>query len=151
MVGSMNATIGSSMYLNLPVRDVDAARQFWTRAGVRISEDYSDEHAVALGFSDHVFVMLLHRDFYATFLAGRPVADPHTASGAIACLDAASKQEVDAFVDAAVAAGATEVPAPEPNPAQEMIDAGMMYGRTFTDPDGHQWEILWMSDQMPAG
>lgn len=59
--------------------------------------------------------------------------------------------DVDAFVDAAVAAGGTEVPPADPNPAQGMIDAGLMYGRTFTDLDGHSWEILWMSDQMPEG
>ncbi|MDI3330311.1 MAG: VOC family protein [Micrococcus sp.] len=147
----MSTGIGTTMYLNLPIRDVSAAREFWTSVGVRIAEDYSDEHAVSLDFSEHVVAMLLDRDFYATFLNGRPVADPHTASGAIVALDAASRRDVDAFVDAALAAGATEVPPPDPHPAQEMIDSGMMYGRTFTDPDGHQWEILWMSDQMPAG
>jgi predicted lactoylglutathione lyase len=21
---------------------------------------------------------------------------------------------------------------------------GMMYGRSFEDPDGHQWEVMWM-------
>lgn len=139
------------MYLNLPVQDVAAARTFWTGAGVDISESYSDENALALKFSDHVVVMLLQRDFFATFSSGRPIADPRAAVAASPCLEAATKQDVDAFVDAAVSAGATEVPPPDPDPAQEMIDSGMMYGRTFTDPEGHQWEILWMSDEMPAG
>lgn len=143
--------IGSSIYLNLPVQDVAAARAFWTEVGVRISEDYSDEDAVSLSLSDHVTVMLLAKDFYAGFLGGRPVADTQAVSGAIVALDAAAQENVDAFVDAAVAAGATEVPAPDPNPGQEMVDAGLMYGRTFRDLDGHQWEILWMSSEMPSG
>ncbi|MGM7669643.1 VOC family protein [Microbacterium sp. A93] len=143
--------IGTSMYLNLPTQDVAAAREFWTTVGVPISEDYSDENAVSLSFSPHVTVMLLARDFYASFLQGKPVADPHAASGAIVALDAQSKESVDPFVDAALAAGATEVPPGDPNPAQEMVDAGLMYGRTFTDPDGHQWEIIWMSSEMPEG
>lgn len=147
----MTPTIGTSIFLNLPIDDVDAARAFWSAAGVSISEAYSDENALALGFSEHVFAMLLRKDFYATFLAGRAIADTKTTSGCLICLDAASKDDVDAFVDAAVAAGGTEVPPADPNPAQGMIDAGLMYGRTFTDLDGHSWEILWMSDQMPEG
>lgn len=143
--------IGSTIYLNLPVQDVAAARAFWTEVGVPISENYSDENAVSLSLSDHVTVMLLAKDFYATFLRGRPVADTHAASGAIVALDAGTRDHVESFVNAAVAAGATEVPAPDPNPGQEMVDAGLMYGRSFTDPDGHQWEIMWMSPEMPTG
>ena len=139
------------MYLNLPISDVAAARAFWTAAGVRISEPYSNDSAVALSFSDHVMVMLLRRDFYSEFLTGRAVADTKATSGCLICLDAGSKEDVDAFVDAAVAAGAGEVPPSDPNPAQPAIDEGLMYGRTFFDPDGHSWEILWMSDQMPEG
>ncbi|WP_313817992.1 VOC family protein [Citricoccus sp.] len=150
----MNQTstgIGSNIYVNLPIQDVAAARTFWTAVGVRISEDYSDENALSLSFSPHVTVMLLTRDFYASFLNGKPVADTQAANGAIVALDAAARENVDPFVDAALAAGATEVPPSDPNPAQEMVDAGLMYGRTFTDPDGHQWEVLWMSSEMPAG
>ena len=29
----------------------------------------------------------------------------------------------------------------DPNPVQ---DHGFMYGRSFTDPDGHIWELAWM-------
>ncbi|SMY12739.1 VOC family protein [Brevibacterium jeotgali] len=147
----MSMTIGASVYLNLPISDVAAARAFWTAAGVRISEPYSNESAVALSFSDHVMVMLLRRDFYSEFLTGRAVADTKTTSSCLICLDAGSKEDVDAFVDAAVAAGGSEVPPPDPNPAQAAIDEGLMYGRTFFDPDGHSWEILWMSGQMPEG
>jgi hypothetical protein len=25
---------------------------------------------------------------------------------------------------------------------------GMMYGRSFEDPDGHHWEPMWMNPQM---
>lgn len=147
----MNTTIGTSMYLNLPIADVAASRSFWTAVGVRISEPYSNETNVALSFSEHVTVMLLRHDFYQGFLSGRTIADTKTTSGCLICLDAASKEEVDSFVDAAVAAGGTEVPPNDPNPAQEAIDARLMYGRTFSDLDGHNWEILWMSDEMPDG
>ena len=34
-----------------------------------------------------------------------------------------------------------------PTPKQ---DHGFMYGRSFEDPDGHHWEVMWMDlSQMP--
>ncbi len=28
--------------------------------------------------------------------------------------------------------------------AMDPMDHGFMYGRSFYDPDGHHWEVLWM-------
>ena len=65
-----------------------------------------------------------------------PVADARTATEAILCVSAEDRDEVDAFADAALGAGAT--------PAREAMDLGFMYGRSFHDLDGHLWEIAWM-------
>jgi hypothetical protein len=42
------------------------------------------------------------------------------------------------MVEAAAAAGGKA----DPGPKQDM--GGMMYGRSFEDPDGHHWEPMWM-------
>jgi uncharacterized protein len=147
----MTTGIGTSIYLNLPIADVGASRAFWSAVGVRISETYSDENTISVAFSDRVVAMFLQHDFYRRFLQGKEIADTRATSGCLVALDAESREAVDRFVDAAVAAGGAEVPPSDPDPAQEMIDAGLMYGRTFTDPDGHQFEILWMSPEMPEG
>ena len=44
---------------------------------------------------------------------------------------------VDAIVGKAGGAGGTI----DPTPTQ---DYGFMYGRSFEDPDGHIWEVMWM-------
>jgi uncharacterized protein len=44
----------------------------------------------------------------------------------------------DAQVEATHAAGGK----PDPTPLQDI--SGMMYGRSFEDPDGHIWEVMWM-------
>jgi uncharacterized protein len=44
-----------------------------------------------------------------------------------------------AFAAAALAAGAS--------PANEPLDHGFMYGRSFNEPDGHLWEVMWMSPE----
>jgi predicted lactoylglutathione lyase len=48
----------------------------------------------------------------------------------------ASRGEVDALMERALAAGARD--------ADKAQDHGFMYGRAFLDPDGHHWELLWV-------
>jgi predicted lactoylglutathione lyase len=53
-------------------------------------------------------------------------------------LSADSMADVDATIGKAAAAGGKA----DPGPKQEMGE--LMYGRSFEDPDGHHWEIMWM-------
>ena len=48
-----------------------------------------------------------------------------------------SREAVDAITSAAAAEGVVI----DPTPKQEY---DMMYGRSFEDPDGHIWEVMWM-------
>jgi predicted lactoylglutathione lyase len=52
-------------------------------------------------------------------------------------LSADSREDVDAMVGKAKAGGGSL----DPTPTQ---DFGFMYGRSFEDPDGHIWEVMWM-------
>jgi hypothetical protein len=67
------------------------------------------------------------------------IADARNSTKAILAVSAESREEVDAFADAALAAGAS--------PASEPMDHGFMYGRSFNDPDGHLWEVVWISPE----
>lgn len=123
------------IFVNLPVTDLDASRTFFTSMGYEFNENFCDGNALALVLGDSIVAMLLQRDLYQTFVHGRTVGDPHTTSAAIVCLSADGRDEVDAIVDRAMAAGAT---------AGDTEDHGHMYGRSFYDLDGHAWEIMWM-------
>ena len=48
-----------------------------------------------------------------------------------------SRDAVSVMVEKAANAGGKA----DPNPTQEF---GFMYGRSFEDPDGHIWEVMWM-------
>ena len=50
-------------------------------------------------------------------------------------------EESRAAVDATIAKAATAGGKLDPTPTQ---DYGFMYGRSFEDPDGHIWEVMWM-------
>ncbi|VVD87164.1 VOC family protein [Pandoraea fibrosis] len=59
------------------------------------------------------------------------------------CLSAGGREEVSELVQKATDAGGKA----DPTPAQ---DFGFMYGRSFEDPDGHIWEVMWMDpDAIP--
>ena len=81
--------------------------------------------------------MLLTKPFYATFTS-KPIGDANASSQVILALSADSPADVDKMVEAAAAAGGKA----DPGPKQDM--GGMMYGRSFEDPDGHHWEPMWM-------
>ena len=74
--------------------------------------------------------MLLVEDFFTTF-TGRAVG---AGREVVVALSASSPEEVDELVERALAAGGA--------PAQARIIDGPMYGWSFLDPDGHQWELI---------
>ncbi|MCF8608554.1 glyoxalase [Gordonia sp. HY285] len=123
------------IFVNLPVADLDASRAFFTSMGYEFNDNFCDGDALALVLGDSIVAMLLQRDVYKSFVLGKEVVDAHAASGCIVCLSAESRDEVDAVVDKAMAAGAT---------AGDTEEHGFMYGRSFFDLDGHAWEIMWM-------
>ncbi|HWH93990.1 MAG TPA: VOC family protein [Baekduia sp.] len=123
------------LFLNLPVAELPASIAFFTHLGFTFDPRFTDESATCMVVSDQAYVMLLQRDRFADF-ATKPVADATQTTEALVCVSAADRAEVDAFADAALAAGGT--------PAKEPMDHGFMYGRSFNDLDGHHWEVMWM-------
>ena len=96
---------------------------------------FTDENAACMVIGDNIFAMLLTEPFFNTFTT-KHIADTTRTASAIYALSVDSKVEVDAFMANVIEAGGVE-----PRPAQ---DHGWMYGRSFTDIDGHKWEVFYM-------
>lgn len=129
------------IFVNLPVEDLERSRRFYEAIGARNEPKFSNEAAAMMVLSDTINVMLLSKPFYSTF-TDKPIADAHTSSQVLLCVSCESASEVDRLVEAAAANGGKA----DPGPKQDM--GGMMYGRSFEDPDGHHWEPMWMDPQM---
>ncbi|MCP2279808.1 MULTISPECIES: VOC family protein [Nocardia] len=128
------------IFINLPVTDLDRSKAFYEALGWKVNQDFTDENASCIVVDDNICLMLLTREYFTTF-SKRPIADTVSATAAAYALSLSSAQEVDQLTDAAVAAGATE----EVNEEKRAQEAQVgMHGRTFIDPDGHQWEPFWM-------
>ncbi|MGY1436288.1 VOC family protein [Streptomyces reniochalinae] len=123
------------IFVNLPVKDLNRSVDFFTKCGFSFNPQFTDENATCMVVSDDIFVMLLVEPFFQSF-SKRGIPDPARASEVLVCLSADSREEVDALVDSAVAAGGGTHGEPQAE--------GPMYGRSFTDPDGHIWEVMWM-------
>lgn len=128
--------------INLPVTDLARSVAFYEAVGATRNPQFSDDTAACMVVSDTIFVMLLTHEKFKTF-SSRPIADRSTVE-ALLCLSCESKEAVLAQLDAAVKAGGV----PDPTPEQ---DHGFMYGRSYEDPDGHIWEIMWMDPAAVEG
>jgi predicted lactoylglutathione lyase len=133
------------LFLNLPVADLGASREFFAALDFEFDERFCDDGAACMVVSEQAYVMLLERDRFGEFVV-KPVADADEATALTVAVSAEDRTAVDAFAEAALAAGAT--------PAKDPQDYGFMYGRSFHDLDGHLWEVMWMdpiaAEQGPA-
>jgi len=125
------------IFINLPVRDLQAATNFYLAIGGTLNPQFSNDQASSIMFSDSIGVMLLTHQHYGQFTT-RQIGDARRDSQMLIALTAGSKDEVSATIEKGVAAGGRA----DPNPAQ---DLGFMFNRHIEDPDGNVWEFLWMN------
>ncbi|MCB2376528.1 VOC family protein [Hymenobacter sp. BT635] len=127
--------MATQIFVNLPVRDLNASIAFFTQVGFQFNQQFTDENATCMVISDTIYVMLLVQPFFQTFTT-KQIVDATTSTEVILCLSADSRAAVDALVDKALAAGGQQA-----KPIQEQ---DFMYARNFQDPDGHLWEVMYM-------
>lgn len=133
------------IFVNLPVTDLAKSMAFYEAVGAANNPAFTDETAACMVFSDVIHTMLLTHEKWATFTS-KAIPDAHTTAQVLLCVSADSRADVDAQVDKATAAGGKA----DPTPTQDYGD--FMYGRSFEDPDGHIWEVMWMDPTaIPAG
>ena len=129
------------IFVNLPVADVEAAKQFYVALGLKVNPIFTTEDCASIVVEDNIVIMLLGEQRFRDFIVN-DIADRDTTE-VLVCLSADSREAVDAMCDAALAAGAGAWKEPQ--------DHGPMYGRSFRDLDGHVIEVMWMDVQAATG
>ena len=124
------------IFVNLPVSDLERATAFYQAVGAGKNELFCDGTASCMVFSETIYAMLLTHDKFRQFTS-KKIIDAKSSCEVLICVSAESRGEVDDLVKKATSAGG----AADPTPTQ---DYGFMYGRSFEDPDGHIWEVMWM-------
>lgn len=123
------------IFVNLPIRDMQRSQAFFRALGFEFNPQFTNEQGACMVVGEDIFVMLLVEPFFRTFTK-KPVADARESTEVLVCLSCDSREEVDALVRKALAAGGKAPNAPQ--------DHGFMYGHGFEDLDGHLWELVWM-------
>lgn len=129
------------IFVNLPIENMARSQAFFRALGYEFNPEFSNEQGACLVVGENLYVMLLVKDFYQTFTS-KTIADARTTSEVLVCFSCDSREEVDALVAKALAAGGTS-----PRPVQ---DLGFMYSHSFDDLDGHSWEFVYMLDASKA-
>ena len=128
--------MSTEVFINLPVADLPRSMDFFAALGFARNPQFTDDSGACIAVSDTVSVMLLtharSRDF-----TPKAVCDTSKAVEVLLTLACESREQVDALVARALAAGGSTYDQPE--------DFGFMYTHSFLDPDGHGWGLVHMS------
>lgn len=127
--------MATSMFINLPIKDLEKSKAFFEALGWTINKQFTDETAASVVISDTIYAMLLTHDKYRQF-TDKKIVDASASSEVLIAISQDSKEAVHKLVDAAVKAGAKE--------KRPMQDYGFMISRTFDDLDDHTWEVFYM-------
>jgi uncharacterized protein len=117
--------------VTLGVADLDRSRRFYTDLGWRRGNDDAE---VVFFQAGHMVLGLWSRGSLAE--DARIPAAGSGFSGITLAYNTRTREEVDAVLAEATAAGATI-----PKPAEDTFWGG--YAGYFADPDGHLWEVAW--------
>lgn len=121
-------------FVNLPVKDLAKAREFFTAVGFEFNDQFADENTNCMVISDQAYVMLHVEPTFEVY-AEAPAADPSSAREVLVGLSADSRADVDDLISKVAAAGGS---------TGELVEQGPMYMQAFHDLDGHRWSVTYM-------
>ena len=133
----------SMIFVNLPVADVKRSTAFYEAIGATKNPQFSDDSTSCMVISDTIFVMILTHEKFRQF-SPKAIPNAHETAQVLLALSADSREAVDDMTAKAGAQGVKLDPCPQQ-------DYGFMYGRSFEDPDGHIWEVMWMDPAAVEG
>ena len=134
--------MSKQIFINLPVKDLKRSITFFKKLGFKFNPQFTDDKAACMIIGENIYSMLLLEKFFKSFTK-KKVADAKKTTEVLIAIDVKSRKDVDRMIKKAVAAGGSLYNNPQ--------DHGWMYGHSFADLDGHQWEVLYMDEsKMPA-
>jgi len=126
--------MSTKIFVNLPVKDLPKAKDFFAKLGFTFNAQFTDETAACVVVSEDIYVMLLTHPKFKEFTP-KEICDATRSTEVLVCLSCESRAKVEEQVRKAVAAGGTTY--------AEAKDHGFMFQHGFQDLDGHIWELIW--------
>jgi predicted lactoylglutathione lyase len=126
----------TNIFVSYPTDDLDRSKAFYMALGATINPLLSDDNAVCLAWDDNIYTMVLKREFFASF-TDKQVGHAATTAQFQIAFSRDSREDVDALIEAGLAAGGSE--------HGEVQDYGFMYARDLEDPDGNIISFTYMA------
>jgi uncharacterized protein len=128
----------TSITVNIAVDDIVQSTRLLQRLGFEVDPMFAAESDMELiKLSGAVYVMLNSGPRFES-ISRKRVVDTSEQAEAVLQLRVDSRKTVDEIVDAALSAGCTPIHAPN--------EDGPIYGRSFQDLDGHNWDFFCVDD-----
>ncbi len=127
--------MSNKMFVNVAVKDLPRSIAFWKALGYKFNQQFTDDTAACLVFSEENYAMLLTHAKFKEF-SPNPICDTSKYSEMAVALSCDSKAEVIEKVNKALELGARRFSEPK--------DYGFMLQDGFQDLDGHVWEFFYM-------
>ena len=102
----------TKIFVNLPVKDLNRAVEFFTKLGFKFNPQFTDKNATCMIISEDIFVMLLVEEFFKTFTK-KEICNTSKNIEAIIALSAESRENVDEMINKAIEAGGIEPRKPQ--------------------------------------
>jgi uncharacterized protein len=128
--------MNKQIIVNLPVKDLDRSKRFFSALGYSFNPQFSNENAAMMVIAEGSIQAMLTTEAFFKTLIDKPVVQAKEANEMVICLTCESREELDSLIAKAVAAGGRTPHPPE--------DHGFMYDQGFEDLDGHLWNLVWM-------
>lgn len=134
--------MNKQIFINLAVKDPQKAMDFYTALGFSNNPQFSDDAGKCMVWSEHIYLMLLSHEKFASF-ATKPIADTTSTIAGLYSLSVDSVEAVNSMMEMGLKNGGIE--------PHEPRNYGFMFQRSIEDADGHTWEIFYMDiNQLPT-
>jgi len=127
--------MSTKIFVNVPVKDLDRSKEFFTAIGFSINPQFTDETAACVVITEDIYAMILTHEKFKQFTP-KEISDATKTSEVLLALSFDSRDKVNEIADNALKAGGSI--------ANQAQDYGFMFSRSISDPDGHIWEFFWM-------
>jgi uncharacterized protein len=128
----------TTIFVSYPTDDLERSNAFYTALGAQINPLFSSENATCFVWEENIYTMVLKRELFATF-TDKQVASATDAKQFQIAFSVDSREEVDAQIEAGLAAGGRE--------HGQAQDEGFMYCRDLEDPDGNVVSFNYMTPE----
>ena len=124
------------IFINLPVKDVDASMNFYAQLGFIVNPLFTFDDQKCMVWSDQIYVMLQTLEMFKSGNT-KNIADPKINTIVTFTLPVESLDKLNKIIENGIKAGGTE-------PTQT-IDEGFMQVRNIEDLDGHNWGVIYLN------